>query len=166
MHNSSLKGMQQNIAAYLGKATPGTMVLDVGAMDVNGTYRALFNSKIFKYMGTDLAAGPNVDLVMKSEFEIPLPDDSVDVVISGQCFEHCRNPFRLAVEMFRVCKPGGLCLVVAPREWKEHRHPWDCFRYLADGMRSILETAGFVVEKAFVIGIDCWGIGKKAKAAK
>jgi SAM-dependent methyltransferase len=165
MHTTSYNGMQKAIATWMVKLPAGAIVLDVGAMDVNGNYRALFKQMPVKYVGADLAKGPNVDLVMPAEYSFGLKEASVHAVISGQCLEHCRNPFKLVAEIYRVCAPGAVCILVAPRTWKEHKHPWDCFRYLADGMSSILSEAGFKVVKAWVSEPDCWGVGVKEKKA-
>lgn len=156
MHKASYIGMQKLVRKYIKSGR----VLDVGSLNVNGTYKAIFGPK-YTYVGVDITTGPNVDIVMPSEFKIPLLNDSIDAVISGQCLEHCKNPFLLVAEMFRVCKPGGMCLLVAPRNEKDHNYPIDCFRFLSEGMRSIMTTAGFTVLKAFVKDNDCWGIGVK-----
>jgi SAM-dependent methyltransferase len=163
MHTSSYTGMRQLIGTYVTTLPKGAKVLDVGSADVNGSYRPLFKGLPCTYIGADLAAGSGVDLVMPSEYSFGLPDASIHAVISGQCLEHCRNPFKLVAEMYRVCVPGAWCLLVAPWSWKEHKHPWDCFRFLPDGMRSVMESAGFTVLKTCITGLDCWGIAKKGK---
>jgi len=132
MHPSVFEETRDILAKY--KLLP-VDVVDVGSLDVNGTYKDLFPD--CQYTGVDVTSGPNVDLLMPNEFEIPLYNSTVDLVICGSCLEHCRNPHRLVEEIFRVLRPGGWALLNAPMHWREHRYPLDCFRILPDGMAAI-----------------------------
>jgi SAM-dependent methyltransferase len=174
MHILSYDEMAANVKKYLCTLPAGALIVDIGSMDINGSYRPLIEPR-WRYCGVDLIAGPNVDLVMHSEFNTGLPTDSADAVLCGQCLEHCRDPFRLVGEAARIAKSGAFLLVTAPFIWAEHRHPLDCWRFLPDGMRILLEQAGAECLEAYVIkdeengsrtdfqinGADCWGIGKK-----
>ena len=162
MHKSSYEGMARMLEKHLGLYRDmgfARTVVDIGSQDVNGTYVPLF--KNWKYIGVDIVAGRNVDKVMVSEFNSGLPDHSAELVISGQCLEHCRNPFKLVAEMHRICRPKGICIITAPFIWREHRYPIDCWRFLPDGMRCLLEDAGFKVLETCLSGSDCWGVGQK-----
>lgn len=143
-----------------GQLTEPGRVVDVGAMDVNGSYRPLFDG--WEYVGVDIAEGKNVDIVMTDEYSIPLPDKWADLVISGQCIEHVRNPFKLVAEMARIL--SGALILVAPHHQRIHRYPIDTFRYNPDGMRALIEEAGLICADAFLGPAqpnirDCWGIG-------
>lgn len=94
-------------------------------------------------------------------YSIPLADESVDTVISGQCLEHVNNPFKLVAEGARILKKGGHLLLTATFQWREHKYPIDTFRYLPDGMRALMEEAGITVIKTYLIKYDCWGIGRR-----
>jgi hypothetical protein len=107
-------------------------VVDFGSYDVNGTYRGLFDHPGFTYTGVDLEEGPNVDLVMSSPSQVPLPDGSVDLVVSGQMLEHAPRFWEIFGEMARVLAPGGLMIPIAPSQGPEHRYPVDCYRFLPD----------------------------------
>jgi 2-polyprenyl-3-methyl-5-hydroxy-6-metoxy-1,4-benzoquinol methylase len=61
------------------------------------------------------------------------------VVISGQCLEHVRNPFRLVAEMARMLKPAGWIFLTAPTSWELHRCPLDYWRILPDGMDALFQ---------------------------
>ncbi len=160
MHKSSYDGMAKMLEKHLGlycdKGFART-VIDIGSQDVNGSYKPLFPN--WNYIGVDAVFGRNVDKIMVSEFDTGLPDNSADLVISGQCLEHCRNPFKLVAEMYRIT--SDLCIIVAPFIWKEHRYPVDCWRFLPDGMRCLLEDAEFTVLETCLSGSDCWGVGQK-----
>lgn len=157
MHTTSYRIMQELVCDERPH-----VVVDFGSQDVNGTYAPLFPSEV-QYVGVDLTPGKNVTMVMPTEFSTDLPTGCANLVISGQCLEHCRNPFRLVEEMYRVCTAGGKCCIIAPFVWKEHRYPIDCFRFLPDGMRAVMEFAGFKnIETALGHnGVDCWGKGVK-----
>src|SRR2546423_10564137 len=45
------------------------VILDLGSQDINGCYRPLFASPPWKYVGVDLAPGPNVDVVLSDPYE-------------------------------------------------------------------------------------------------
>ena len=140
------------------------VVLDVGSLNVNGTYRRLFKTQ--HYIGVDMAPVNNVDVVMPDEFSLPFEDSFADLVVCGSCLEHCRNPHRLTAEMFRVLKPSCRIIVNAPAVWPVHNHPIDCFRFFPDGMRAVLELAGFADVETYLSGedpkfVDCHGTGIK-----
>lgn len=80
-------------------------VLEVGSLDINGSVRPLF--KNCNYVGVDLELGPGVDLAVQGQ-EVEFSDDSFDVTISAECFEH--NPYwkETFENMVRMTKPGGL----------------------------------------------------------
>ena len=65
----------------------GVSVLEIGSLNINGTVRDFFQTK--SYLGVDVGPGPDVDLVAQGE-TLEFPDDSFDVAISAECFEH--NP--------------------------------------------------------------------------
>ena len=172
MHADSHKWMEWAAHSYCrGDGTE--RVLDVGALDVNGSYRDIFVVDDWKagvlvasYTGADIVAGKNVDLVM-TEYRIPVDNHSYDVVISGNTIEHVRMFWLWAKELARVLKPGGLMILAAPaRGWGVHRHPVDCWRIFEDGMRVLLDDwLGFevleVLTKTNVETADVYGIARK-----
>ena len=61
------------------------IVVDIGCIDVNGNNNLLFDNCL--YLGVDIGPGNNVDFISKGH-EFNLPSNSVDTVISTECFEH------------------------------------------------------------------------------
>jgi len=57
----------------------------------------------------------NVRTMRESLLEIPLPDASVDVVLSTQVLEHITEHERAAAELCRILKPGGYAVITVPR---------------------------------------------------
>lgn len=80
-------------------------VVDIGSLDINGNNQYLFTNS--NYMGVDLFCGRNVDVSSKGH-ELGLPDESVDVVISTECFEHDSHYEKTIKNIYRMLKPGGL----------------------------------------------------------
>lgn len=136
MHASSLQHMQALGGRYLAKDCLMS-ILDVGSFDVNGSYKPIFHREGTRYVGLDLLAGPNVDVVLKSPYFFPFPSNTFDLVVSGQAFEHIEFFWLTWMEMVRVAKPNGLIFLIAPSRGPEHRYPQDCWRYYPDGYRAL-----------------------------
>ena len=136
MHKSSYQHMQRLVSTYL---SPGSVlkVVDIGSFDVNGSYRTLFTDPGWQYTGVDLEAGPGVDVVLASPYRLPFATGSVDVVVSGQAFEHIEHFWMTWLEIQRVLRPGGLVFLIAPSRGPEHRYPQDCWRFYPDGYRAL-----------------------------
>lgn len=146
MHRSSFEKMAAFRDAYLtpNPATPQT-VLDVGSAvvsDAGESYRTLFPQPAWHYLGLDMAPGPNVDLAPENPYRWDmLPDASIDVVVSGQAFEHIEWPWLTIQEIARVLRPGGLAAITAPSSGPVHRYPLDCWRYYPDALPALARYA-------------------------
>ena len=136
MDNVALAAMQTML-----KRTPpdARLLLDVGSMNVNGTYRETVETMGLSYTGLDIEAGPNVDVVTADPYSFPFADNSYDVVISGSTMEHVREVWRWVPELVRVLRPGGLLAIVTHTSWPEHRWPVDCWRVMVDGMALLFD---------------------------
>jgi SAM-dependent methyltransferase len=82
-------------------------VIGIGTFNVCGTEDQFFDD--CDYKGLDLGPGPGVDIVCPAQ-DYDAPDNSYDVVISCECFEH--NPFykETIKNCTRILKSGGLFL--------------------------------------------------------
>ncbi|KQS56095.1 hypothetical protein ASG17_08645 [Brevundimonas sp. Leaf363] len=153
MHVSSMENMQRCHDRYvlgteLGQAERVT-VLDIGAADVNGSYRTIFSDPRFDYVGADLEAGPNISIVLDDPYVLPLADQSMDIVLSGQMLEHCEFFWLAFAEMVRVLKPGGFIFLIAPSAGPIHRYPVDCYRFYPDAYAALAKYAGCAL-------VDVW----------
>jgi SAM-dependent methyltransferase len=145
-----------------------SIVIDVGAYDVNGTLRPAIPDR-WTYIGVDRVDGPNVDVVMPDDYTIPV--EFADVIISASCFQYVRNPFKLMQEINDKLPTGGVVIICAPRKETEglmglpaELSPnldtgFDCWRYLKGGMEALLEDSGFDVLEVSYDRDCCWGIG-------
>ncbi|MEP7071652.1 MAG: methyltransferase domain-containing protein, partial [Verrucomicrobiota bacterium] len=151
MHQSSLAKMADFAQRHLGARRDEPLtIIDLGSQDIQGSYRHIFDKPPWRYVGADIAPGRNVDLVIKDPYDWrELKTDSVDVLISGQTFEHTEFFWETAEEISRVLKPGGVCCLIAPWTGPVHRYPLDCWRINSDGMLAVARYAGLEV-------LECW----------
>ena len=166
--------MTRLVTSYLDPKSK-LSILDVGSRDVYAergkkfkklkytNYKHLFNNPNWTYTGLDIESGPNVDLVVDTDYKWQnVGDEQYDVLISGQCFEHVEMPWRLVHQMERVCKKGGIVAVIAPFFCKVHRHPVDCWRYLPDGMRALFtKEVNFKELECDLSEYDSYFVGRK-----
>jgi len=156
MHKSSLKRMKwflDNYEQYFSYTNDKIKVLDVGSYDVNGTYKPLFDKKYY-YYGADIEAGSNVDIILSDIYNWEdIKENSFDVVISGQAFEHIEFPWLSIKEMVRVVKPDGFICIIAPSSAREHRYPYDCYRYFQDGLPALTKWSGAELMHGSIAGV-------------
>ena len=128
-------------------------VVDFGAhtkakrIDGQMVHRRLLGDRDCTMIGVDVREGPHVDLVMPKPYLVPLRSGSVDVVISGQVFEHIPFFWASALEIARLLKPGGVFLMSVPSRGRPHTAV-DCWRYYPDGLRAMAAFAGLEVRRA------------------
>lgn len=81
-------------------------MLDCGSGDINGNNRQ-YCPPTARYIGNDLCPGSNVDLVCETG-AITLDSDSLDVIVSSECFEHDLKYEASLRNIHRMLRPGGL----------------------------------------------------------
>ena len=149
MHPSSIENMQKCQDRFLLPAgfdrQARVAVLDVGGADINGNYRSVFCGSNVDYRTADIA-GEHVDIPLTDPYQIPLPADSIDVVVSGQMLEHCAFFWRTFREMVRVLHPDGFLFLIAPSAGPVHRYPVDCYRFYPDAYTALAEYVGCRLE--------------------
>jgi SAM-dependent methyltransferase len=154
-------------------------ILDLGSLDVNGSYREYFEISPWRYRGLDTAAGKNVDIVLQDPYNWrEIRPGSADVVVSGQAFEHIEFFWLTMLEIARVLKPEGLCCLIAPSGGSEHRYPVDCWRFYPDGFTALARFASLEILEVYSQngatgysdGSDVWRdtvfVGRKPASSK
>ena len=160
MHQSAMVRMSWFVDNYV-KGRGKVRVLDVGSYNVNGCMRPLFDGTEAEYVGLDIEAGPNVDVVMNEPYNWDnIPDSSFDFVISANAFEHIEYPWLTIKLIYSKLKQGGIACIHAPLSIGEHRFPVDCYRYYPDGFRALAKWAGFQVISATVGGVPSLEVPK------
>ena len=139
--------------------TPGSTVLEIGPDACPSTYQRVVGAGPSQWCTADLdtsvdgtgrrifgaGEGTDVTFPMASPYEIPVGDDSFDVVLSGQVIEHVPRIWAWMAELARVCRPGGHVVTIGPLSWPYHEAPVDCWRIYPEGMRALCADAGLEV---------------------
>jgi SAM-dependent methyltransferase len=106
------------VAGTPREGRPGRL-LDVGCG--SGWSTLAFARAGFEATGIDLnprafepAPEERLDLREGSAVAIQFPADSFDLVVCYQCLEHVSDPRRALDEVSRVCRPGGVVMIVGP----------------------------------------------------
>jgi len=139
MHATAMKNGKRFFEVYVKKmASP--VVIEIGARNVNGSLRGVLPEHA-RYIGVDLAAAPNVDVVLEDPYKLPFEDGSIDVVVSSSCFEHAEFFWESFLEIQRVLKPAGLFYMNVPSNGEFHRYPVDCWRFYPDSGLALARWA-------------------------
>jgi SAM-dependent methyltransferase len=135
---------------------PGGRVLDFGCAEK--PYRSLFAADI-EFIGADLAGNPHADIEIAPDGTLPLPDGSVDAVLSTQVLEHVLDPRAYLEEAYRVLRPGGRLLLSTHGIMVFHPDPVDLWRWTCQGLRRVVAEAGFeVVRFEGIMGLGGTGL--------
>jgi ubiquinone/menaquinone biosynthesis C-methylase UbiE len=93
----------------------------VTALEPGGAWAALTKRRVERH-------GGEFQLLEAYGESIPLPDQSMDLIVSLQVLEHVRNPNQVLVEVWRVLRPGGFFYLACENYlafWEGHyRLPW------------------------------------------
>lgn len=108
-------------------------------------YRSLFEERVERYIGGDVEKRDDVDIHLEPNKPVPLPDSSVDIVLSNQVLEHVAEPSFYLMECKRLLKDGGMLILTAPMQWRLHETPNDYYRYTKHGLQYKLGKAGLEV---------------------
>lgn len=123
-----------------GSEIKGKRVLEVGALNVNGSMREWVTAfGPAEYIGIDLKKGDGVDRVMSADDILKeFGEKSFDLLISTEMLEHAEN-WKLIISNFkRILKPGGALLITTRSEgFPFHEYPIDAWRFEVEDMREI-----------------------------
>jgi SAM-dependent methyltransferase len=121
----------------------GARVLDLGAGDA--PYRELFAHTDYRTSdwseSVHMGAG-TADIVASAD-DLPVADESFELVVCTQVLEHVPEPASVLAECHRVLVPGGRLALTAPLLWELHELPHDYYRYTSAGLHHLMRSAGF-----------------------
>lgn len=128
-------------------AADNPAVLEIGSRMRSGVVKTSRLPSGARYVGFDIAAGGNVDVVGDAHFmSHHLPHDHFDFVFSISTFEHLLMPWKVAIELNRVMKKGGLAFIHSHQGWPVHDAPWDFYRFSKFGWHGLFnQFTGFEV---------------------
>lgn len=102
-----------------------------------------------EYVGFDIHAGPNVDVVGDVHSLSQLVPGPFDAAYSISTFEHLAMPWKAVLEINAVLAEGGLLFVATHHTWPPHELPWDFWRYSPAAFQALLNRqTGFEIMRA------------------
>lgn len=133
-----------NLIAQTGRVPK---ILDIGGRNRSGVDRSLLFPNC-DVVVLDILPGDNVDVVgdahALSDF---FPDEYFDAVYSVSVFEHLLMPWKVALEINKVLKEGGIGFVFTHQSLGMHDLPWDFYRFSDaawDGLFN--KSTGFMIQ--------------------
>jgi SAM-dependent methyltransferase len=144
-HFFALSIIQRWIRDIIGLPQASGVMLDFGCG--GQPYRSLFETRLHKYIGADVAAaiGVSIDLVITPGTTLQLDCQSVDTVLSKQTLEHVYDFRCYLAECHRLLRPGGNLILTVPMQWSMHEAPFDYWRFTKYGIRAALLEQGLDV---------------------
>lgn len=149
---------QMNFVASVAKMYPAhffnSHVVEVGSLNINGSVRQFFSQPTF-YVGCDLGPGPGVDIICPGH-KLPFHDETFDVAISCECFEHDKNWQLTLQRMIDLVKPMGLVIFTCattgrPEHGTTKSNPFDA-PFTNDYYKNLTESdflGSFDLKKCF-----------------
>jgi SAM-dependent methyltransferase len=96
-------------------------IIEIGSLIINGTLRTIFRSQ--HYIGVDLGQGPGVDIISRAH-EVKFQDNTFDVALSAECFEHDEFWVQSFQKMIDLVKPKGMIVFSCATDGRaEHGTP-------------------------------------------
>ena len=120
----------------------GMTVLEIGPDAFPSSYRRAVREDDIEWHTLDLHDNPQLTYPRSEQYRFAIPDETYDVVLSGQVIEHVQKPWKWMPEVARVAKPGGWVVTISPVSWSYHEDPIDCWRMYPEGMKALYEEAG------------------------
>ncbi|EIF35301.1 methyltransferase family protein [Burkholderia sp. Ch1-1] len=129
------------------RAADNPAILEIGSRARSGNNRRALFPASASYVGFDIVAGENVDIVGDAHFlSQTLPANHFDYIYTISTFEHLMMPWKVAVEMNKVMKTGGIGFIQSHQSWPVHDAPWDFYRFSKFGWHGIFnQFTGFEV---------------------
>jgi len=132
--------VRQWVERVVQEKAPQAPVLEVGALNINGTCRDLFPQE--SYIGLDTQEGKGVDMVGDIMEPLRILYYGFNTVLCLETLEHIAQPFKALMRMHDCLIPGGLFIGSWVFKFAIHHAP-DYWRVTPAGFRYALEQAGF-----------------------
>jgi SAM-dependent methyltransferase len=155
MHENSRLLFERYAKQYFAT---GKRVLEIGPEEGGSAYKKLIGDLSPVWDTLDIwRADEKLTYIATDEYSFPIPDNSYDIVLSGQVLEHVRKIWVWMREVARVCKVGGIVVTINPVSWPYHEAPFDCWRAFPEGMRALYEEVGLSVNLSLFNSLETPG---------
>ena len=143
------------------KGTKKERLLDFGCG--TGSNKARVEQMGYEWNGIDIAdsqeslsRNKNIDVILYDGLKIPVEDQTFDVILSIQTFEHVRDLELTFSEISRIMKKNGQ--LIGSTSHSELYHSRSTFNYSPYGFKILVDKCGMKLEKIHP-GIDGFTIG-------
>lgn len=106
-------------------------------LDVGSSFSPYKNSFPYvEYLRLDINEKNKPDICCDIH-DIKWQSEYFDIVIATEVLEHCYSPEKAISEIFRVMKPGGICILSTRFIYKYHADPKDYYRFTKDSLNYL-----------------------------
>ncbi|MEP0714050.1 MAG: methyltransferase domain-containing protein [Algoriphagus sp.] len=123
---------------------PGIKVLEIGPAGFPSAYCQIVNDPSIQWDTIDFESTVYIDTNVSNltfnlydPYSFPIPENSYDLVVSGQVIEHVQEIWKWMAELKRIVKREGIIFTINPVSWPYHEAPIDCWRIFPSGMESL-----------------------------
>lgn len=122
----------------------GLRLLDIGAA-AGQVKRMKELAQTKEYVTLDMRETAGVDIV--HNLHEPLDVPPFDVITLFSVLEHCKYPWKMAENVEKLLKKGGLLLMSAPFQWRVHAYPDDYYRFTPHGIEALFTQIEWLKEE-------------------
>jgi hypothetical protein len=132
------------------RSRPAGAYLEIGSRARSGIVRRDAVPAGWSYTGLDVLPGENVDVVGDAHrLSALFPPRTFDAVAAFSVLEHILMPWKLAIELNKVLKVGGVGFFSTHQGWSVHDAPWDFWRFSDTAWAALFNRAtGFEIVQA------------------
>lgn len=133
---------------------PGIKVLEIGPSGIPSAYSQIVNDPSIQWDTIDFESSIYIDsstskltYTIDDPYCFPIPDNSYDIVLSGQVIEHVQEIWKWMGELKRIVNSKGIIFTINPVSWPFHEAPLDCWRIFPSGIEAIAKYSQLEVVK-------------------
>jgi len=125
------KTTQATVEYYLEQLDLKGDVLEIGGYTAHKCAAPVFPEPRFRYRDMDIDVMDIPDTIVGDITDCTdiVADESFDIVISCDVFEHIDRPWLAAAEIARILRPGGIVITRTVWSWRNHPCPIDYWRF-------------------------------------
>lgn len=137
--NLANRRVLSHLAHALDKRGPGDILVVGGGRQRIWLDPLLMARERHRVVYSDIDSGADVDLFCDGH-DLPFTDSAFDAVVTTAVLEHVLYPERVAAEIARVLKVGGLLYSELPFMQQVHEGAYDFTRYTLSGHRRLFNN--------------------------